>query len=319
MFWVRTGLDKLKAWVSGEPGDYDWDEAHAKYLSFLTPGPFQRAVAGGDVELVREMLAAGEDPNQLDELNGVPDGLNAIECAMAMLNHRRRPEDADAVRDLYACIELCLDAGALPDGPPDSRKRKTPLGSAVQQGRPEFVRLLLSAGADPNVPADVNGNTILHHAASLWGNRASGYEIVQCLLAAGADHAARSNPPMNATPFGDAVCDGGLYHRLWPLFLRAGAEIPNSWKRMQAYNEEQGDTLVAQRYEYLRTIEAAGGFKAYEKAHTRALASMLATNFTAHIPEEIFPRVVAFWAHTGFYVSAAAVAALPRAAETNPN
>ena len=54
--WVRTGLDKLKAWVSGEAGDYDWDEAHAKYLSFLTPGPFQRAVAGGDVELVREML-----------------------------------------------------------------------------------------------------------------------------------------------------------------------------------------------------------------------------------------------------------------------
>ena len=103
-------VDKLKAWVSGEAGEYDWDEAHAKYLSFLTPGPFQRAVAGGDVELVREMLARGEDPNELDgpaarvmgdglELAG---GLNAIECAMAMLNHRRRPEDADAVRDLYA-------------------------------------------------------------------------------------------------------------------------------------------------------------------------------------------------------------------------
>ena len=43
---VRTGLGKLKAWVSGEAGDYestyDWEEAHAKYLSFLTPGPFQR-------------------------------------------------------------------------------------------------------------------------------------------------------------------------------------------------------------------------------------------------------------------------------------
>ena len=48
MFWVRTGLDKLKAWVSGEAGEYDWDEAHAKYLSFLTPGPFQRAVAAGE-------------------------------------------------------------------------------------------------------------------------------------------------------------------------------------------------------------------------------------------------------------------------------
>ena len=106
---------------------------------------------------------------------------------------------------------------------------------------------------------------------------------------------------------------------MWPLFLRAGAEIPNSWKRMQAYSEEQGQHAEAQRYEYLRTIEAAGGFKAYEKAHTRALASMLATKFTARIPEEIFPRVVAFWAHAGFYISAAAVAALPRAAETtNP-
>ena len=140
-------VDKLKAWVSGEAGEYDWDEAHAKYLSFLTPGPFQRAVAGGDVELVREMLARGEDPNQLDELNGVPGGLNAIECAMAMLNHRRRPEDADAVRDLYACIELCLDAGALPDGPTTGRARgNTPLGEAVMQGQTEFVRLLLSAG-----------------------------------------------------------------------------------------------------------------------------------------------------------------------------
>ena len=67
-----------------------------------------------------------------------------------------------------------------------------------------------------------------------------------------------------------------------------------------------------QRYEYLRTIEEAGGFKAYEKAHTKALAATLAKKFPAHIPEEIFPRVVAFWAHAGFYVSAAAIDALPR-------
>ena len=53
-----------------------------------------------------------------------------------------------------------------------------------------------------------------------------------------------------------------------------------------------------------------------EKAHAKALAATLAKKFPAHIPEEIFPRVVAFWAHAGFYASAAAVAA--RAAETNP-
>ena len=64
---------------------------------------------------------------------------------------------------------------------------------------------------------------------------------------------------------------------------------------------------------YLVKVRTAGGFKAYEKAHTKALAATLAKKFPAHIPEEIFPRVVAFWAHAGFYVSAAAVAALPRA------
>jgi len=308
-------VDKLKTWVSGEPGDYDWDEAHAKYLSYLTPGPFHRAVAGGDVELVREMLARGEDPNQLDEERGY----FAIQCAMAMLNHRMRPEDADVVRDVFACIELCLDAGALPDGPEMGREERragnTPLWPAVEQGRPEFVRLLLSAGADPNAYVEpVSGTTILHHACSFGGNRAT-YEIVQLLLAAGADHAAEndSRSITRSTPFSYAVRDG--YHRLWPLFLQAGAAIPNTWRRTQAFNEEQGRNLVAQRYEYLAAIEAAGGLKAYEKAHAKALAATLAKKFPAHIPEEIFPRVVAFWAHAGFYVSAAAVAALPRAAE----
>ena len=101
----------------------------------------------------------------------------------------------------------------------------------------------------------------------------------------------------------------GGYHRLWPLFLQAGAN-PKFWKIMKDGYEEP------QRYEYLRMVEAVGGFQAYEKAHAKALAATLAKKFPAHIPEEIFPRVVAFWAHAGFYASAAAVAA--RAAETNP-
>ena len=53
--WAR----KLKALVSEEAGDNTetenqlWTRIHADYLSLLTPGPFQRAVAGGDVELAR--------------------------------------------------------------------------------------------------------------------------------------------------------------------------------------------------------------------------------------------------------------------------
>ena len=36
-------------------------------IDYRTPGPLQQAVGAGDVELVRDLLAAGEDPNKLDE------------------------------------------------------------------------------------------------------------------------------------------------------------------------------------------------------------------------------------------------------------
>ena len=301
------------------------------------PGPFQQAVATGKVEIVREMLAAGEDPNQLDETGGF-----AIECAMALLERvDLLGEGADAVRDIFACIELCLDAGALPDGPTTRYAhgrdvsgngfcRDTPLSLAVEQGRPEFVRLFLSAGADPNVVLNPDrGNTILHHACSLdrehlsgsWGGNRANYEIVRLLLAAGADYAAQINPLRNniralifETPFGITVTFG--YHRLWPLFLRAGADIPDFWR---GFMETSRNPEVAQRYEYLATIEEAGGFKAYEKAHRTRLLATFTPKFTHLVPEELVPLIVDFSFHIGFYVSAAAVAALSRAAETNPN
>ena len=285
---------------------------------------FCHAVAEGEVETVRALLARGEDPNKNNRFSTM--GPGPIECAMSLLSLQK---DADVVRDVFACIELCLDAGADPnvmwDGPTTYGDCGTPLGEAVTQARPEFVRLLLSAGADPNVPPDQDGLTILHHACDLGGNEAWGYEVVRLLLAAGA----------YTHPFRDAVAHG--YHRLWPLFLQAGAAIPDEreydWKSTQAWRKEQhrsalakgtswGDVeasmylALAERYDYLATIEEAGGFKFYQKHHTHALAAMLAKKFPAHIPEEIFPRVVAFWAHTGFYGSVAAVAVL--AAETNP-
>ena len=71
---------------------------------------------------------------------------------------------------------------------------------------------------------------------------------------------------------------------------------------MQAYNEEQGDTLVAQRYEYLRMIEAAGGFKAYAKAHRQQLVTMFVrTRCFQPVPDDIVPLIVDYGFHVGFY------------------
>ena len=111
-----------------------------------------KAVAEGEVEIVRDLLARGADPNRLEEDS------SPIEWAMTLLSNSR----PDVVRDVFACIELCLDAGADPnvmwDGPTTYGDCGTPLGEAVTQARPEFVRLLLSAGADPNVRAHPRGN-----------------------------------------------------------------------------------------------------------------------------------------------------------------
>ena len=81
------------------------------------------AVASGDVELVRDLLARGADPNQL----GSYKGQCAIEWAMAMVKKKNRWEDYDAVRNIFACVELCLDAGADPNVLWDERVCGTPL------------------------------------------------------------------------------------------------------------------------------------------------------------------------------------------------
>ena len=49
----------------------DQMEAQARRMhdiDYRTPGPLQQAAGAGDVELVRDLLAAGEDPNKLHGL-----------------------------------------------------------------------------------------------------------------------------------------------------------------------------------------------------------------------------------------------------------
>ena len=51
---------------------------------------------------------------------------------------------------------------------------------------------------------------------------------------------------------------------------------------------------------YLRKVRAAGGFKAYEKAHRQALVALAAKTFP-RLPVEVAAQVVAFAFHTGYY------------------
>ena len=52
---------------------------------------------------------------------------------------------------------------------------------------------------------------------------------------------------------------------------------------------------------YLRKVRAAGGFKAYEKAHRQALATKFAAKAFPRLPTDVAGHVAAFAFHVGYY------------------
>ena len=70
---------------------------------------------------------------------------------------------------------------------------------------------------------------------------------------------------------------------MWPLFLRAGAEIP-----------------VPRPHPYLSRVHHAGGFKKYEQAHLETLTKTFAPKFPM-LPPEMVRHILTFGFHAGFY------------------
>ena len=84
--------------------------------------------------------------------------------------------------------------------------------------------------------------------------------------------------------------------RIWPVLLRAGAIVPTGENddRPPNYNTHRA-------HPYLRKLDAAGGFKAYEKAHRTKLLATFTPKFTHLVPPELVPIIVEFSFHVGFY------------------
>ena len=82
------------------------------------------------------------------------------------------------------------------------------------------------------------------------------------------------------TPFDVALSNDK--RRWWPLFLRAGAQIPSY-----------------PSHPYILHVRNAGGFKKYEQAHLARITAILAQ--TPRLPPEMVRKIVEFWLHAGFY------------------
>ena len=147
----------------------------------------------GDVAKIRALLAAGANPNAVDEkgrtaLMGAAYKGNA-EIAKALLDAGANPNAAKNNKDtalMYAAggeysevAKMLLDAGANPNAVND--EGGTALVWAVEQGYSEIAKMLLDAGANPSA-AQNDGWTAL-----MWVAHEGYSEIAKMLLDAGAN------------------------------------------------------------------------------------------------------------------------------------
>ena len=217
------------------------------------------AASDADVETLRRLLAEGVSPDATD-FNTFIYGANTA------LHYLCRWEANNcAADDRVACIKLLIDAGANLEAV--DLNGYTPLQFAANFANAEIVSLLVDAGANVNAVTNY-GSTALHLAAS---------DCVEVLLAAGADVNVRTNS--GRTPFDYAIAHD--HRHMWPVFLRAGAEIPTDNTKP-----------------YLVRVRNAGGFQRYAQAHVARIASILETPL---LPPELVRKVLAFWLHAGYY------------------
>jgi ankyrin repeat protein len=210
------------------------------------------AARRGDTKIASLLVEAGVDVDAK-----TPDGDTALYLAVR--------------HGATGCVEVLLAAGAslkLREG-----HGLTPaLHYAARRGDTKIASLLVEAGVDVDAKTP-DGDTALYLAVR---HRAT--SCVEVLLAAGASPNLREG--IRLTPFELAL---RRYRRMWPLFLRAGAELP------AAYPPDL----------YLGRVVTAGGFKKYAQAHLKRITPTFASML--RLPAQPARRVAEFWLHAGYY------------------
>ncbi|KAM4698592.1 ankyrin repeat and SOCS box protein 18 [Rhinophrynus dorsalis] len=162
--------------------------------------PLHEACAGAHADCVQLLLEYGANPNQQSDDGMTPlhlcDSLSSLRCAELLLQHganvdkstentQDSPLHLAARFGLLAHVQLYLQRGAAINS--QNHEGETPLSAACagkgenESNRLELCRLLLKAGADPEIP-DQQEIRPLHHAC-----RRAEHQLVELLLSAGVD------------------------------------------------------------------------------------------------------------------------------------
>ena len=224
-------------------------------------------VRARDVEALRREIAAGGDP---DMVHGGGAGLTPLYYAACW--HSGSP--GEQIRERLECISVLLEAGASVD---KLVCGATPLYHAVASSPSvtAVVEALVKAGADVNWAEQVHGVSVLNCAA-MCGTAA----VVRMLISAGAVDLDRAL---------DLAITNGK-RRSCAQLLRAGAALPAV---ITEPLPEWQTPVFPQTCAYIEKIRAAGGYKAYEKAHRQRLTVIFLEKFPA-LPVEMLGRVLEF-------------------------
>ena len=228
--------------------------------------PIITAVRTCDVEALRREIAAGGDPDMLYSLSQT--GLTPLWYAACY----HTPYNEEQIRERLECISVLLEAGASVD---KLVCGVTPLyhvvASSLFEDRADeiaaLVEALVKAGADVNWAHPPSRISVLTMAA-----QSSTAGAVRMLISAGA---------VDLTTALEFAIDNDKQRNCAPL-LRAGAAIPATIKAIPSPTDV-----------YIEKITAAGGYKAYEKAHRQRLTAIFLAKFPA-LPVEMLGRILEF-------------------------
>ena len=231
--------------------------------------PIFRAAMDIDLQALRRELASGVDVNLMED--GATPLYMAVNFGSAFAERR--------LQERLECISMLLEAGASIS---NIGRDGTALHYAARNESPAYhpvITLLMESGADVNA-VNYFGESALAMAAER-GTAAA----VRTLISAGAVDFDRAL---------DLAITNGKQRNCAPL-MRAGAALPAVITAPQTYrlNNPAVQRGFPPTRAYIENIRAAGGYKAYEKAHRQRLTVIFLEKFPA-LPVEMLGRVVEF-------------------------
>ena len=230
---------------------------------------YDASVAGEDTR-VRELLAAGADPDKYKDNNWghtalIKAALDGHDSTVSILIQHGADIELPSSQGSTALtlsaanghnkvVQRLIEAGAELNI--QNKEGKTALHKATVNGSNEVTTTLIKAGADLNIQ-DKEGKTALHKAAENGSNENGSNELTSTLIKAGADLNIQDKNWNTAL----TIASQKGYGKLSLTLIEGGADL--------SIKDKDGETVLNKRFKYGNTVLHHAAFTSSNTAVTR--------------------------------------------------